>query len=314
MKISVIIPVYNASAFLEKAVDSALQFEEVAEVVLAEDASTDHSLELCRKLSQEHERVILYQHDDKGNHGAAATRNLGIKNATSQFISFLDADDYYLPNRFAAEKNIFRNEKIDGIFGALGTEFITEKGRDEFQEKFKNNGLTTVQFAAEGRTVFEGLIGVSHNTFGSFFHLNTLTVKRAVLLEHNLYFNKNLRVHQDSDFIIKLAYQSYLKTGIIDEAVAIRGVHDDNRITKIKQYSPKFYSNQLMLHESLYEWANSNKIDQKYLQKITLDYLSFKIANEKGIKKYLHFTVAAIQNPQLLKTRYRFHALNPQIQ
>jgi len=314
MKISVIIPVYNAAAFLKKAVESALQFEEVSEVILAEDASTDASLVLCKQLAQENKRVILFQHQDKGNHGAAETRNLGIKRSTSDFIAFLDADDYYLPNRFNAEKTLFNNEKIEGIFGALQTEFITEKGKAEFQEKFKNNELTTVQYQAEGNDIFEGLLGLSRKTFGSFFHLNTLTIRRSSLIKYNLFFNKDLRVHQDSDFIIKLAYHCHLKTGIIDKAIAIRGVHDDNRITKIKQYSPKFYSNQFQLQDSLYEWAGTTHLQKKYLQKIKLDYLSFKTANKKGIGKYLFYIISTIQNPELLKTRYRFHALNPQIQ
>ncbi|KQS95228.1 glycosyltransferase family 2 protein [Chryseobacterium sp. Leaf394] len=314
MKISVIIPVYNAETFLKKAVESALQFDEVTEVILAEDASSDSSLILCRKLEHEYERVMLFQHEDRRNHGAAETRNLGIRKSGSEFIAFLDADDYYLPNRFDVEKILLDDEKIEGVFGALGTEFITDKGKIEFQEKFKNNRLTTVQYQAEGIDIFEGLLGLSTKTFGSFFHLNTLTVRRDSLLKKNLLFNKDLRVHQDSDFIIKLAYHCYLKTGIIDKPVAIRGVHDDNRITKIKQYSPKFYANQFQFYNSLYLWANANNLDKKYLQKIKLDFISFKIANKRGAGKYLFYVISALQNPELLKTRYRFHALNPQKQ
>jgi glycosyltransferase involved in cell wall biosynthesis len=63
------------------------------------------------------------------NHGAGATRNLGIEKASQNFIAFLDADDYYLPNRFDAEKELFKNSEIDGIFGAIGVEYLTEKER-----------------------------------------------------------------------------------------------------------------------------------------------------------------------------------------
>ena len=104
LNISVIIPVYNASAFLKKAVESAIQFEEVKEIILVEDGSTDHSLEVCEILENEFGAVKLFQHPDKGNHGAGATRNLGLEKATGDFIAFLDADDYYLPNRFEMEK------------------------------------------------------------------------------------------------------------------------------------------------------------------------------------------------------------------
>lgn len=312
LNISVVVPVYNASLFLRKAVESALQFDEVKEIILAEDLSTDNSLAICRQLAIEHTRIKLYQHPDKGNHGAGATRNLGIDNASSEFIAFLDADDYYLPNRFDAEKEIFRDSKIEGVFGALGIEYLSEKGRIEFQNKFKDTTLTTVNFPAEGEEVFKGLIGVSERVFGSFFHLNTLTIKKSSLMKNEIRFNKNLRVHQDSDLIIKLAYHCYLKSGIIDAAVAIRGVHDDNRITKIKPYSKKFYHNNFLLQESLYSWSRSTSMKKEYSKKIKLDYLTFMIANKTGIAKWIYFIKTALFYPEITKTRYRFHALNKQ--
>ncbi|KIC64986.1 glycosyltransferase family 2 protein [Chryseobacterium taiwanense] len=309
LSISVIIPVYNAAQFLEKAVHSALQFEEVKEILLIEDASQDHSLSICEKLVAEDSRIKLYQHPDKGNHGAGATRNLGLEKAQSEFITFLDSDDYYLPNRFDAEKSMFNNPNIEGVFGAIGVEYLSEKGKEEFQNKFKDTTLTTVNYHAEGEEVFKGLLGLTAKTFGTFFHLNTLTLKKSALQKHDLRFNEKLRVHQDSDFIIKLAYLSHLKSGIIDEAIAIRGVHDDNRITKIKPYSKKFYQNNLLLHQSLYEWSIAEKLNLSYSKRIQLNYLSFKIANETGFNKYFSYFINCIKYPELLKTRYRFHAL-----
>ena len=88
MDISVIIPVYNAATFLRKAVESAVNLDEVKEILLVEDASTDNSLELCRTLQTEHPKVKLFQHPDQGNHGAGATRNLGLEKATQEFIAF----------------------------------------------------------------------------------------------------------------------------------------------------------------------------------------------------------------------------------
>jgi glycosyltransferase involved in cell wall biosynthesis len=62
-----------------------------------EDKSPDNALEVCLKLAEKYQRVKLYQHPDQQNHGAGASRNLGIEKATGEFIAFLDADDYYLP-------------------------------------------------------------------------------------------------------------------------------------------------------------------------------------------------------------------------
>ncbi|MGG5208990.1 glycosyltransferase family 2 protein [Chryseobacterium sp. MIQD13] len=310
MNISVIIPVYNASEFLEKAVDSVLPFDEVKEIVLIEDKSTDNSLEICQKLVLKDSRIKLYQHPDKGNHGAGATRNLGIEKAGYEFISFLDSDDYYLPNRFDAEKEIFKEEKIEGVFGAIGVEYLTEKGRQEFQDKFKNISLTTVNFPAEGQEVLKGLLGLTPKVFGTFFHLNALTIRKAALVKHNLRFNENLRVHQDSDFITKLAYHCYLKSGIIDKAVAIRGVHDNNRITKIIRYSPQYNQRQLLLWKSLNDWSEANPLPSDCKKKIYLTYKSFDLSLKTGLNKYFCTFLEVIKNPQILKTQYRFTYLN----
>lgn len=309
MKISVIIPVYNASAFLERAVQSALAIDEVQEIILAEDASTDHSLEICQKLENSEPKIKLYQHSDLGNHGAGATRNLGFAKASQEFIAFLDADDYYLPNRFAAEKELFKNENIEGVFNAIGTEFLTEKGKKEFQEKFKNGDLTTVKHPAEGKVVFYGLLGLNSN-FGTFFHLNGLTIKKSSIEKYHLKFNEDLRVHQDSDFIIKLAYHCHLKSGNITEAVAIRGVHDDNRITKIKLYSEKYNQRQALLWKSLHNWSKDKNIQTHYKNHIFLSKKSFEIATKKGVSKYSDIFATLLFHPTILKTRYRFHFLN----
>jgi len=309
LNISVIIPVYNASKYLSKAVHSALQFSEISEIILAEDGSADGSLLLCEKLADEFEKVKLYRHEDFGNHGAGATRNLGLRKATCDFIAFLDADDYYLPNRFDAEKTDFK-DSVDGIFGALGTEYLSEKGKAEFQEKFNGTHLTTVNFHAEEIEVFKGLLGLTSKTFGTFFHLNTLTVRRAALIKNNLWFNENLRVHQDSDFIIKLAFHCHLRTGIIGKPIAIRGVHDDNRITKIKTYSLQYNQKQLLLWQSLHHWAIKNQLNPVFRKRIFLQYKAFDLAVKSGIKKYFHISAEILKNPELLKTKYRFTFLN----
>lgn len=305
MNISVIIPVYNAAAFLEKAVSSALQFAEVKEILLIEDQSTDDSLEIGRNLEEKFEKVKLFQHPDKGNHGAGASRNLGIEKASQEFIAFLDADDYYLPNRFAEDKKLFKEERIEGVFNAIGTEFLTEKGKDEFRAKFKNTELTTVKKPAEGKDVFYGLLGMN-NDFGTFFHLDGLTVRTECIRKNNLRFNENLRVHQDSDFIIKLSYHCHLKSGNISEAVAIRGVHDDNRITKIQLYSEQYNQRQSLLWNSVYEWSKGQDIRKEYLDHLSLKKKSFELSLKKGLPKILGIILTVIRNPKFLKTRYRF--------
>lgn len=306
LTISVIIPVYKAEAFLKKAVASALQHKEVTEILLIEDASPDHSLLICEELAAGFDKVKLYQHPDRGNHGAGASRNLGLEKATAELIAFLDADDYYLLKRFEAEKELFKNEKVEGVFGAIGTAFLSEKGKQEFREKFKDITLTTVNYAAEGEQVFTGLLGLNEKTFGTFFHLNALTVRTSSVRKFNLKFNPELRVHQDSDFIIKLAYHCHLHSGIIDKAVAVRGVHDDNRITKIARYSKNYNDRQFYLWQSLFRWSKTVPISLQAQEKIYLQYTSFQLAKLKGMQMLTLLCSACLKNPKILRTQYRF--------
>lgn len=306
MKISVIIPVYNAEKYISKAVESALQLDEVYEVILIEDQSPDNALQICSELAKKYEQVKLFQHPDLKNHGAGASRNLGIEKATGDFIAFLDADDYFLPNRFTAEKELFKDSKIDGVFNAIGTEYLTEKGREEFMSNINDSELLTVNYPAEGNEVFRGLLGLTPRVFGSFFTLDALTIRKHSLESKKLRFNEALRLHQDSDFIIKLAHLCHLKSGIINIPVAMRGMHDDNRISKIVRYSPQYNQRQSLFWNSLYEWSKSSSLEADAAHHIYLQNKAFELSSKKGFSKIIGLLSAIIKNPNILRTKYRF--------
>ena len=241
MNITVIIPAYNAAAFIEKAVDSALQFSEVKELLIVEDGSKDDTLAICKELEKKHPVLKVIQHPDKKNHGDSASRNLGLNFVTYEYIAFLDADDYFLPNRFDAEREIFEDPKIDGVFGATGTEFLTEEGKKQYMAKFNDDGLCTVQFHAEGRDIFHHLIA-EHNTFGASFSMIALTMKKSAIENPKIRMTENIKIGMDKEFIIKLAYHKHLKTGYIDTPVSVRTAHGDNTITKIKKMQKELIS------------------------------------------------------------------------
>ena len=123
--VSVIIPVYRVEHHVEKAVRSALDQPETLEVVLVEDGSPDGSLSACRKLVEEFgPRVRLFRHPGGANLGAGASRNLGVKSARGGYVAFLDADDHFLPGRFAASVPILeRDGSVGGVYEADGVVF-----------------------------------------------------------------------------------------------------------------------------------------------------------------------------------------------
>ncbi len=306
MTISTIIPVYNAASFVEKAVISVLQFSEVKELFLIDDGSTDGSIEICENLASKYNEVQFVQHPDKKNHGVSASRNLGMDMASQEFVTFLDADDHWLPNRFDAEREYFKNEKIEGVFGAIGVEFITEAGKKKYLEVINDTGLTTVKYEAEGMDVFYGLTQI-HPDFGTFFSLIATTLRRTVLNEKNLRLNETLKMHEDSDFIIKLAYHFYLKTGSIDKAVAIRTGHENNTFSSVKNFSKEYFRNKEKLYQSLYSWAELEKEMPKEITELfRIKETCAKVAQRKGASKYFWYIVYSFNNWKLLKTRYRY--------
>ncbi len=94
MKVSVIIPVYNVKPYLERCVNSVLrQTYKDLEIILVDDGSTDGSSTLCDQITTIDQRIrVIHQK----NQGVSAARNTGIREATGEYIIFMDSDDLWL--------------------------------------------------------------------------------------------------------------------------------------------------------------------------------------------------------------------------
>jgi len=108
-KVSVIVPVYNSSEYLEDCLKSLLnQTLEDIEIIAIDDCSLDDSLDILRKYERNYPDKLIVKHNDK-NIGQGATRNIGMKFASGEYIGFLDSDDYVslkmYENMYEAAKN-----------------------------------------------------------------------------------------------------------------------------------------------------------------------------------------------------------------
>ena len=98
MKISVIVPVYNAEEYLEKTVSAiSCQTYKNLEIILIDDGSTDNSLKLCEEFAKRDERIKVYTQKNKG---VASARNKGVSKATGDYIGFVDSDDIISLNMY----------------------------------------------------------------------------------------------------------------------------------------------------------------------------------------------------------------------
>ena len=110
-KVSVIVPVYNTSAFLGKCLDSILnQTLHQIEVICVDDGSTDNSLEILNQYQRKDSRVqVLTQN----NQGAGSARNLGLAHASGEYLSFLDADDFFEKDMYQVSYQAAHDNQAD---------------------------------------------------------------------------------------------------------------------------------------------------------------------------------------------------------
>ena len=113
----IIMPVYNAEEYLEKAVDSiinqTLSFKDNVVIHLIDDSSSDGSLELCNKYKEQYPDNFIVTHFEE-NQGVSAVRNYGIKmckNEKNVIVGFVDSDDYLDNKALETVWNFFENHK-----------------------------------------------------------------------------------------------------------------------------------------------------------------------------------------------------------
>jgi glycosyltransferase involved in cell wall biosynthesis len=113
MKLSIIVPVYNVEAFLNKCVDSLLDQDlsrEDYEIVLVDDGSTDSSGALCDTLAAEHGNIrVIHQR----NRGLSGARNAGIPVASGTYVLFVDSDDFLCPNVLGTLVGLMESKELD---------------------------------------------------------------------------------------------------------------------------------------------------------------------------------------------------------
>ncbi len=112
---SIIVPVYNSEATLERCLHS-LQMQSFGDfqAILVENGSKDASADLCRRFSQEDSRFELLSMST--NCGPSGARNAGLERAEGRYIAFVDSDDFVVPEFLAELKGAFERERADAVF------------------------------------------------------------------------------------------------------------------------------------------------------------------------------------------------------
>ncbi len=135
--VSVIVIFLNASDFLQAAIESVLaQTYDHWELLLVDDGSNDGSTEIAMSFASKNSaRIKYFEHDGHQNLGMSAARNLGIRKAKGDYIAFLDADDYWLPNKLDVQTRILDSQPEAGMLFGSTKYWFSWTGRPEDSQR-----------------------------------------------------------------------------------------------------------------------------------------------------------------------------------
>ena len=202
-KISVIIPVYNASKTLNRLAKSlATQIDKDFEVIFINDGSTDNSGEILEKIckTEKNYKVITVK-----NGGAAAARNLGMDKAEGEYICFIDADDIVSPNYLKKMRELMIENDADVVC----TEYVRNKN-DNF-EKLSNK----TEIMCGGEAINSLLrMEIQNGPATKLFAKKVVGKNRMpkVVVAEDLYFNYRVLKHATKVVVNKSILYSYMKT------------------------------------------------------------------------------------------------------
>lgn len=218
-RISVVIPVFNGARTIARALKSVLdQTHRAHEIVVIDDGSTDETPAIVRAHGSP-TRLIR-----QANAGPAAARNRGVEACSGEWIAFLDADDWYYPERLALHATLIREHPdVDFVIG----NFDYRDAHGEFLR-------TSMADCAFGRELLARLGEQGRGSLdaqqigrylrGQFSDTRTLTVPRQTFRDLGG-FPQDLRICEDLVFLIRLCARSS-RAGVTCRPTAVYCLHD----------------------------------------------------------------------------------------
>lgn len=239
---SIVIPLYNKEKYILDALQSVLnQTFENYEVIVVEDASTDKSQEVISTLKSE--KVTVIKHDT--NKGLSASRNTGIKNAKSNYIAFLDADDFWKDNY------------LEELFLLINSYPKAKLFATNYEELYQNDTILLPSNNSknlEEKTIIHNFFEIS--LAQPLYCPSSFCVEKSVF-ETIGFYNESIRFGEDVDFNIRanLPYQlAYTKKPLVRYTML-----SENQITQ------SLISGKIITDFDFFDTKKTSKSVKKYL-------------------------------------------------
>lgn len=213
IRISVIVPLYRSASYMRTCVESFLNqtFQE-AELILVDDASPDNSYELAKMYEKEKPGKVRALHYDV-NRRAGGARNHGLRNATGEYVMFVDADDWLDPT--ALEK--LYSKAVQECCDIVDCDYFESRGETDPAPVYTVS-MSDITGEFNDRKKVESIV-----SGGRCF---TKLFRRTMLLEHELYYPEQVRYEDNGICPIMCCFAK--RVGKVEEALYYYRVDNPN--------------------------------------------------------------------------------------
>ena len=303
---TIVIPTFNRSHMIDKAIESILNQEyKKFEVIIIDDGSKDNTKEVVS--SYEDDRIKYYYQKNKGRSSA---RNHGIQKSKGEYICFLDDDDYYYPN-FLEEfaKEIRKNNNPEGIFMCKQDEELKNGNIHHIEinnEDIENPALFILENSNNFQSFCTSINILKHEKFDERFELGEdFHLMFRVVIKHPFYFiPKYLCVYKfHSEMIMENEFKKMLYTKLPYNRLDTLQDLLDNHMKQIEKYNIK--SNLYKRYNKIAYFYSSYSLKScqarnglLFLSKMKNNILSYKLL-------YYYLSILFRSPYYLIKCKYR---------
>ena len=212
--ISVIVPIYKAEKYLRKCIDSIInQTYQNLEIILVDDGSPDTCPQICDEYGKRDTRIkVIHQK----NGGVSCARNTGINEASSEYLTFIDSDDYIEHDMFELIASALMKQKVDLVF--IREKSVNLRGETTHINGTKESGNTTLGNRDDAAKI---IIGMQCNG------MCDKTYRRSTINELRVEENKK----HGEDLLFNLEYLTRVKTIAYVDKILYSYVSNDDSIT-----------------------------------------------------------------------------------
>lgn len=223
IKVSVIIPIYNASDYLRPAIDSVI-YQTLAEIeiICVDDGSTDSSLEILKEYQKNDDRVRIVT---EVNAGPGLARNNGLNRARGEYIAFLDADDFFEPNFL---ETLYERAKRDDLDIVISGYDIYNSKRAAFAKADEGDHID----------IFANDVVTSKNEHPDFILASSTgsawnkIYRRSFIDNKGLSFLPDVKIYEDVYFTVT-AFSLAERVGRVSDVLIHHRIHSEQARNKL---------------------------------------------------------------------------------